>query len=203
MLFRLPRVGFVSDAETQHLAFAATLESTIDMVWRLLTRGVADRHAPERHPTLATLGLDGAPKLRTLVLRSVDRGVATLECHTDLKSTKVEELQAEPRCSVHIWNPKQKLQMRLDAQADIIKGEAVDDVWVRVPEGSRRIYGGAPLPGSEISAPEAFEPDIDRDRFAVIRLNIQSVETLCLAPERHYRAQFLRVHDWSGQWLAP
>ena len=41
--------------------------------WHRLIRGVHDRHAPARHPTLATVSSEGLPHARTVVLRQVDR----------------------------------------------------------------------------------------------------------------------------------
>ena len=203
MPFKLLKGACVSDAQKTAFAFSGSLDATFDKVWQLFARGVADRHASERHPTLATVGVDGTAQMRTVVLRAVDREASMLEFHTDLKSMKVSEIEAEPSCSMHVWNPKSKLQMRLRATAEILKGEAVDHIWARVPEGSRRAYGGSPLPGTPLKQPEEFESGFERERFAVVRLSLQSNETLCLAPEQHYRAVFKREDNWSGQWLAP
>ena len=54
-----------------------------------LLRGVRDRRAPTRHPTLATVTPDGRPKARTVVLRAADKQAGILELHTDLHSAKV------------------------------------------------------------------------------------------------------------------
>ncbi|MEO1703262.1 MAG: pyridoxamine 5'-phosphate oxidase family protein [Pseudomonadota bacterium] len=183
--------------------FSGSLDATWDMIWQLLVRGVADRYAPERHPTLATTGLDGSPQLRTVVLRAVDRAETRLDCHTDLRSAKISELETDPRCAIHIWNPKRKLQMRIGATAELQAGADVDDVWQRVPEVSRHAYGGTHLPGAPIDDPTDFEPAPERTRFGVVMLGLHSVETLCLAPDRHYRALYLKEDDWRGQWLAP
>ena len=121
-------------------SFAGSLDETLDKVWRLLGRGVADRHAAERHPTLANVGLDGAPQLRTVVLRSADRAAALLTVHTDNKSAKVAQLQADPRCALHVWNSKQKLQIRIKAEAALLTGASVADVWDRVPASSRTAF---------------------------------------------------------------
>jgi pyridoxamine 5'-phosphate oxidase len=43
-----------------------------------LIRGVRDRHAPTRHPTLATVTPDGRPQARTVVLRAADQPAGTL-----------------------------------------------------------------------------------------------------------------------------
>jgi drug/metabolite transporter (DMT)-like permease len=54
-------------------------------VWARLLRGVGDRHAPARHPVLATVAQGGMPQARTVVLRAADAAAGTLDIHTDLR----------------------------------------------------------------------------------------------------------------------
>ncbi|MFP3387127.1 pyridoxamine 5'-phosphate oxidase family protein, partial [Tritonibacter sp. SIMBA_163] len=54
-----------------------------------MIRGVHDRHAPARHPTLATVSPAGMPQARTVVLRGADKQAATLTLYTDVHSDKV------------------------------------------------------------------------------------------------------------------
>ncbi|MGY6410125.1 MAG: hypothetical protein ACXIUV_03735 [Alkalilacustris sp.] len=82
--------------------WAATLPTLHAEAWARLVRGVHDRRAAARHPTLATVAADGAPQLRTVVLRAADRAQARLHVHTDLRSAKVGDLRAEPRAAVHV-----------------------------------------------------------------------------------------------------
>ncbi|MEO1686993.1 MAG: pyridoxamine 5'-phosphate oxidase family protein, partial [Pseudomonadota bacterium] len=131
-----------------------THEGTLAQVWGRLARGVADRRCATRHPVLCTLGLDGAPQARTVVLRGCDPAAGVLEMHADLASTKMAELRAEPRAALHVWDPRLKLQMRLGAEVEMRSGASVAARWARVPEGSRRAYGGAPPPGEVLGAPE-------------------------------------------------
>lgn len=184
-------------------SFAGSLDETLERVWRLLSRGVADRHAPERHPTLANVDLYGVPQLRTVVLRSADRAAALLTVHTDIMSAKIAQLQADPRCALHVWNGKQKQQMRMNATAELLTGSSVAEIWARVPAGSRTAYGGAPFPGAPVDHPAAYRAEIDEARFCVLALHLHAIETLCLAPDRHYRAMFAKDDHWIGQWLAP
>ncbi|MEL6436216.1 MAG: pyridoxamine 5'-phosphate oxidase family protein [Pseudomonadota bacterium] len=184
-------------------AFARSLDATLDTVWQALARGVGDRRAPERHPTLATVGTDDTPQMRTVVLRAADRTASTLDIHTDVQSRKVAELARQPRCMLHVWNPKLKLQMRIAADAKTLTGDAVAPIWSRVPDASRYAYGGTPYPGQPIDAPEDFMSEVDVNRFAVLRMTLTSIETLCLAPDRHYRAVFSAADNWAGGWVAP
>jgi pyridoxamine 5'-phosphate oxidase len=40
-----------------------------------------------------------------------------LELHTDMASPKVAQINAEPRVALHVWVPKDRLQIRLRALA--------------------------------------------------------------------------------------
>lgn len=179
------------------------LAATLDQVWGRLRRGVVDARAPARHPTLATVGRDGGAEARTVVLREADRMAGRLEVHTDGAAAKVAEIQAMPRVSLHVWEVRMRLQIRLRGGVDVLSGAAVGDTWHKVPERSRRAFGGSPLPGTPIAALEDYRPGADAVRFAVLRCTIGEIETLHLGRDRHHRALFRRAEAWRGTWLAP
>ena len=108
-----------------------------DYAWTLILRGTVDHKSPARHPTFGTIGLQGMPELRTVVLRQADQKSASLEVHTDLKSAKVKELKSNPNVGIHIWFPKLKLQIRIKAISEIETGETVKEKWNIVPKVSR------------------------------------------------------------------
>jgi hypothetical protein len=135
------------------------------------------------------------------VLRSADRGAASLGLHTDGASGKVAELAADPRATLHVWDPRGRLQLRLRCVVSVRPG--TDAEWGRVPDPSRRAYGGTPPPGRPIPAPDAYDPRIERDRFTVLDARIEEIDILHLGEERHLRALFRRHDGWRGGWLAP
>ena len=165
-------------------------------------RGVHDRHAAARHPTLATVSVSGLPQARTVVLRSADRANGTLDFHTDVNSAKVEELRANAGAALHVWDSRSRLQIRLAVNAAILTGPAVAADWARVPESSRISYGVNPAPGQPIPGPLAYDRQPDVAGFAVIRLQVQQMDVLHLG-EVHRRAHYRRSDHWLGQWLAP
>jgi pyridoxine/pyridoxamine 5'-phosphate oxidase len=179
------------------------LEATLDQTWQTLADGIADPTSAARHPTLATAGRDGAPKARTVVLRAAERGPARLDVHSDAAAAKIGELRAEPRLSLHIWEPRSNLQLRLRGEASILTGAAVADIWCELPASARENYGGAPAPGTPIAEPGVYAAAVDPARFAVVRCALGEIETLHLGPDRHRRARFRRADDWNGTWLAP
>lgn len=171
-------------------------------VWTRLTRGVHDRHAPARHPTLATVSLQGKPQARTVVLRAADKTAGTLDIHTDLRSAKVGDLQVTPFAALHVWDSSAHLQLRLEAQVTILTGRDVDAIWDGVPVVSRLSYGITPPPGQPIARALDYKKVSDAGSFVVLRLEIVTIDALHLGPN-HRRARFDRQSDWTGTWLAP
>jgi len=179
------------------------LAATFDEVWRELEQGVADRHAPARHPAVATVGRDGGGEVRTVVLRGADRQAGRVEFHTDVAASKVAEIRAAPRLALMVWNAHDRLQIRLRATAEVRTGAAVADIWAELAEIERANYGGAPAPGTPVAAPEDHEAASDPERFAVVCCALDEIETLHLGPDRHRRACFTADARWRGTWLAP
>jgi hypothetical protein len=182
--------------------WATTLEGLFDQAWLRLVRGVADRRAPARHPTFATVSPDRWPEARTVVLRAADRAAAMIEVHTDLQSSKVTALRANPRAALHIWEAGAHLQIRLSASVSILSGPEVADIWARVPDPSRQSYGTVPAPGQPIATALDYAKPADPHSFAVLRCAVQQMDLVHLGPQ-HRRARFLRADGWAGQWLAP
>ncbi|NNU82076.1 pyridoxamine 5'-phosphate oxidase [Halovulum dunhuangense] len=161
-----------------------------------------DRRAPARHPTLATVSADGVPQARTVVLRGADRAAARLRIHTDLRSAKMRDLRARPLAALHVWDSAAHLQIRLTASVSILTGDAVADLWARIPEAARLSYGGTPAPGQALADALAYEKTPDPAAFAVLQLDLQAMDILHLGP-RHRRATYTRTAGWAGQWCAP
>lgn len=182
--------------------WAADLALLQAQVWARLVRGVGDRHAPARHPTLATVSPGGLPEARTVVLRAADPAAGTLDIHTDLRSGKVAGLQRNPNAALLIWDSAAQLQTRITARVDILTGDAVATTWARVPQTSQAGYGTQPAPGTPIERALGYHKTPDPAAFAVLRCTVQSIDALHLGPQ-HRRARFDRANGWLGQWLAP
>ena len=182
--------------------WAAELASLHAQVWARLLRGVHDRHAPARHPTLATVTPAGMPQARTVVLRAADMAAGSLDIHTDLHSAKVAQVRATPFAALHIWDSAAHLQLRLEAEVAILTGAEVAHIWARVPAPSRLAYGSTPATGQPIAHSLAYRKTPDPASFAVLRLNIGAMDVVHLGPD-HRRARFMRADGWAGEWLAP
>lgn len=194
------------------MAIGPDLQAVIAEAMRLLSRAVADRRSPLHTPTIATVGLDGRPQLRTVVLRGFDTARRELRFHTDARSPKIAELRAEPRVGIHGYDPGAKIQIRIDATATLHAGDAVaDNAWIASQPMSRVCYATAPAPGSAIGEGGAFtlptgadEIAAGRENFVAVIAQIDALEWLHLAHTGHRRARFRWSEDGvEGTWLAP
>lgn len=192
-------------------SFYDDLAGCLAEAWRRLEEGAA--HQSGFHtPALATLGRDGAPRLRTVVLRGVDRAARTLRIHCDARSDKAAEIAADPRAALHAYDAKAKLQVRIEGRARLHGGDEVARAaWGASRPMSRVCYGTAPGPGTPLPAGGASVQPQDEgavaagfSEFRVVVLTVARLEFLYLARSGHRRALF----TWNGEgqgatWLAP
>ena len=158
---------------------------------------------PNARTVFATIGLDGGPEARIVVLRGADRQAGTVAVHTDNGSVKITELNRDPRASLHIWNEETQLQMRLRGEVDIATGPSVSHLWSRMPDRSRANYGVSPTPGTVIAESDAYTRSPDPNRLAQLTLQISEMDVVHLSDDYHRRALYRRADNWQGVWLAP
>ena len=186
-----------------------TLDDIRADAFRLLARGVADRRSPFRSPALATIGTDGRPRLRTVVLRAFDAAERRITVHSDVRAGKIAEIKTDPRVALHVWDDGQQVQVRLDGTAAVLAGAAARPEWDRLHAGSRASYRVRPTPGTVQADPA--EADADRIaeeaafmNFAVVTVGLTGMEWLHLARGGHRRAAFTWAGAaWDAAWLVP
>lgn len=178
------------------------LAAFLNDAWQKLSRGVADRRAPARHLTFATVSPAGWPEARTVVLRAARPSLAELDIHTDIASLKMASLHASPKAELHVWDPKANFQIRAQALVTVRAGANAAEEWDKVPDASRAGYGTTPSPGTPIAEATAFEKPSVQENFAVLTCRIERFDLLELSTP-HKRAVFQRADDWAGNWVAP
>lgn len=194
--------------------FYDNLDATLAEIWRCLAVGAGERRSGFHHPCIATVSPDGFPRIRTMILRGVEPGLRQLRLHTDIRAEKVADIAANPRVAVHVYDPGQKLQVRMTGQARIHHGDAVArEAWLGSQPMSQACYGTVPAPGTPIAEgsgfrlPQPHSPELaaGEPNFAVMLVTVSSAETLYLAHRGHRRAVF----SWDGDslvrkaWLSP
>lgn len=193
------------------------LDDLLQRCWARLEEGAASSASPFHTAVLGTVE-EGAPRLRTVVLRSADRAASRLLCHTDARSAKVRQIGDGAPVSWLLYDPECKVQLRLEGRARVHVDDALaDERWRDSAIGSRRCYLVEPGPGAVLQRvgstlpeplrerrPDAEETAPGRANFAVVAAEVDSIDWLYLTSDGHRRARFLRRGDhWQGDWVAP
>lgn len=169
--------------------------------WEWLTAEMAAGVASARHPfhlcTVATVGDDGGPRCRTVVLRRFDGPAREAWFHTDARSPKATELLRKPRACLHWYDMGRRVQIRLLADVILHRNDDVARAaWHHARPMSRACYTGF-APGSPCdSFPPAPAPPADDDErglsaFTAVCCQFTSIELLFLHATGHQR---VRLH---------
>ena len=176
-------------------------------IWTELQRATHDRHHEWRTPVLATVGTDGLPQARTVVLRHAHAGAGTLQIFTDSRSPKVAALAAQPAVALAFWSKRLSWQLRVQATASVqLSGPEVDAVWARVSQSAAAgDYLSAHAPGDVLphASPDEAAATSSRARvhhLAIITAQVQSIDWLELGRGGHRRA-VLQGDQWD--WRVP
>jgi pyridoxamine 5'-phosphate oxidase len=199
-------------------AFYNDLDLSLNHARSMIAKGASSRRSPFHSPVVATLGKDGVPSQRVMVLRAMDWDQRRLRFHTDARSDKVYDLSMKDSASVLFYDPGTKIQLRLSGRAWAEKAsETVDTAWRNSTPFARRCYMAETAPGSTSPSPSSGLPDwIEgqqpveeqltpyRPNFAIFWFEFTKLEWLYLANAGHRRAQWTwGEKDWQGTWLVP
>ena len=183
------------------------LQGTLDQVWAEFARGSVTSGVPANRPTLATTGEDGWAEVRTVVLRASSKVERALEFYSDARSRKVAELTADPRCSLHVWDPRKSLQIRAHGIAALSCGtDLARDRWASVPVHARFAYQLRTEPGAALRGADDAEPleRLDDTHITVVTVTLTEIDALHLARGGHRRSQHVwQDGGWDSAWLVP
>jgi pyridoxamine 5'-phosphate oxidase len=185
----------------------------LDYAFGLLQRAVKDRRSPLHTPTIATMGQNGWPRARTVVLRHVDASGRILRFHSDRRGDKIAELTQNPRISLHGYDLQHKFQIRIEGNATIHRDDEVAELaWHTSQPMSRVCYTVSPPQGRVIASGDAFTLSDDRtdltpgrDAFCAVLIHFDRLEWLWLAASGHRRARVVwdETSVARSEWLVP
>lgn len=172
-------------------------------IWKELGRASVDRHHEWRTPVLATVGCDGSPNARTVVLRKVDTNQQTLCFYSDARSAKVSELTKEPKAVLAFWSGRLNWQLRVKVEISVATdGPELQALWQRVQQSaSAGDYMATEAPGTERPTGFSIAQNLSGDHhFALLNAQVLQMDWLELGHGAHRRAR-LSSNTW--QWLVP
>jgi len=137
----------------------AALARYLDHIWTCVEAGAGPGRSPFTLVQAATTGRDGAPQLRTVVLRQAHRAQNAVWFHADARSPKVAELHADPRISLLAYDPQSQLQIRMAGHATISDDEAERRrMWTTSRAHTLVLYQSPLTPSTSVASPEEAYP---------------------------------------------
>jgi pyridoxamine 5'-phosphate oxidase len=132
--------------------------------------------------TLATVGLDGRPSARIVLLRAADRRGFTF--YTNYRSRKGCDIQSNPRAALLFFWPRLERQVRIEGTVELTESEESDAYFASRPRGSQL---------AAAASPQSEEVDDRNDLEARFRGEEAKWEGREMA----------RPHWWGGYRVAP
>jgi pyridoxine/pyridoxamine 5'-phosphate oxidase len=192
--------------------FQDDLDTTLEAAWQLLEQRAVKRQTGLPVMQAASVGKDGAPRVRSVVLRGADAAGRQVQFHSDINAGKVGELHANPAIALVFYDAEERVQIQLRGRADIHKtGSVADAAWRELRGDKRAGYSSEPRHGEPIASARAYaaeidpsDPDAGRASFCTILVTITELEWYRLHDAGHARCRFRwNGGCWSGQWLVP
>lgn len=186
------------------------LDTIYGQIWNSIRLGASPARSPFTMWQLASIGLDGKPQIRSLVLRGADEAANTLSFHTDQRSAKIAELQGEPNVALASLDLESYIQLRINGTAHISDdADEMDAMWRQARPHTLILYQNPLPPGMAIDDPRDGQPQTPGatdgfENFALVHIRISSIEYLDISPGNHRRALFtLSAAGRLSQWIAP
>jgi pyridoxamine 5'-phosphate oxidase len=185
-----------------------------DLGWSMLKEATIQRRKAFHLANVATIGLDGRPKVRTVVLRDADIVNRTIRFHTDARSQKVAELAVNPNIEAHFYDQLANIQLRLSGLATV---EATDQptakkAWAEARSMSKVCYRLDAGPGSALEAGdgygyfpyEAGQTDPGEAQFRTVIIKVERLDVVVLKLDANRRAVFeMTGGEVAGRWVVP
>lgn len=190
---------------------SSNLQEVLAHAWALLARGARAADSPVHTPVLATVGLDGEPDARTVLLHSADPEQRRLYVNTDRRSLKYAELSQTARAMLVFFDSRSETQLRVRADIQMHYHDDVSErLWHQLPAAGRRLYATAAAPGTPAPAPTAGAPagagdEAGYEHFVVLEATPTDLDWLHFTPAGHRRAAFRWTEDGrvEANWLYP
>jgi len=132
-------------------------------IWDLLAQGVVNKKSKFHTPTLSTVN-GNMINSRTIILRKVDNKTKMLFFYSDSRSRKVLNIIQNNNVTVHLYEPRFKLQVQLYGYAKIENNsEKTKNIWSSLNSFSKKNYLSALSPGEKIDSLDNLKYNTDNE----------------------------------------
>ena len=164
-------------------------------IWDLLAQGVVNKKSKFHTPTLSTIN-GNSINSRTIILRKVDNKIKTLFFYSDFRSRKVLNIKQNNNATVHLYEPRFKLQVQLYGHAKIENNsEKIKNIWSNLNSFSKKNYLSVLSPGEKIDSLDNLKYNTDNEEafynFSLIYFKVSKLECLQLLDNKNIRVEFV------------
>ncbi|MGF7189882.1 hypothetical protein JOE11_002929 [Robbsia andropogonis] len=194
---------------------ATALTTLLDTIWKRLIGENSPARSRFGLLQAASIDEDGAPSLRTVVLREVDPASGQVRFYTDARSPKIAQWRRDPRIALVGYDAERRTQLRMTGQVTFADNDARRAAWNALSQHNLIDYRGTVAPGTPLASvdgPEVMarsnkptQRDLGYDNFCIVNVRLSSLDWLDLSDkQRHVRARFMHQEGhWQGEWIAP
>ena len=165
----------------------------------------------------ASIDPQGAPAVRTVVLREVIAAEHRIRFYSDQRSPKITGLQRDARMALVGYDTAHRTQLRMTGAVTLLGDSARRRAWDAlsahqlvdyqspVPPGTTLTPTSAGAGVSDTVASPPTGADAGYAHFCVVDVQLDQLDWLDLSDKaRPFRAHFARLGDtWRGAWVAP
>ena len=160
-------------------------------IWDLLAQGVVNKKSKFHTPTLSTIN-GNEINSRTIILRKVDNKTRMLFFYSDSRSRKVFNIKKNNNVTVHLYEPRFKLQVQLYGYANIEnKTDKTKSIWNSLKNFSKKNYLSKLSPGEKINSLDNLTYNADNEEgfynFSLIYFKVSKLEYLQLSDINNIR----------------
>ena len=164
-------------------------------IWDLLAQGVVNKKSKFHTPTLSTVN-GNMINSRTIILRKVDNKTKMLFFYSDSRSRKVLNIIQNNNVTVHLYEPRFKLQVQLYGHAKIENNsEKTKNIWSSLNSFSKKNYLSALSPGEKIDSLDNLKYNTDNEEaysnLSLICFKVTKLECLQLSIIKNIRVEFV------------
>lgn len=193
-----------------------TMKSTriLEVEYNELQKAIKDGKHEYHCFYLATINKK-APKIRTVVLRALNKNKNTLSFHTDLRSEKVKEIESNRNVSALFYDKKRRIQIRIQGNAQLDENSnRLKKIWSSMRPESKLCYMGPFAPGEKL---DQFQPNLPNhnaqnittknnkkgyENFCRVTIYLESLDYLQLEHSGHLRMYFSFNKNSKPVWIA-
>lgn len=168
-----------------------SLDKALEDIFWLFQEATEHNNRGFRLPAFSTVGKDGKPNVRRMILRHFLPKSRECVIYTDLRSEKISHIQSNSWAELCFWDKKRSVQVRCLCEVSLIDYLSFHKIIGGPPDiGDGKDYSTTLSPGQDINDYNYNSDSDPKNNFGALVCKITELEWLYLG-ERNVRARYV------------